>query len=379
MSNKRRMKKELILRSAAYLEDKFLDDALITIRDGRLVSVRMDPGRVSPESYIRLAPEVVLVPSLIDAHVHIRGMGDVKEARRFGVYGLRDSGSRNKTGLDIRKTTDDLRSCGAAISPSKGYGGFLGVKVDDIREAREVIRRLCDRGADYIKVIASGLVSLHEYGHVSPGGFDTETLSAIVAVAREHGLKVSAHVNGDAAIKGAVTAGVASVEHGFYGSRGALSMMKDSGAFWVPTIYALASRIAGKEGDKEHNVEQSILELIIHDQKELLLHAAHMDLPIALGTDAGSPGLSFGSSLINEARIWLEAGLAPKTVLRGATYGAAMLSGLHSLLHVREGEPVNLAAVRIGGTSHVSATPIFYRGEGPATMEEIYKSIGSGR
>jgi len=373
------MNKALILRASAYLEDKFLEDALITLRDGRLVSVGRDPDRVSPDAYVRLAPDVVLVPSLIDAHVHIRGRDDLEEARRFGVYGLRDSGSRNEAGLDIRKTTDYVRSCGAAISPSGGYGGFLGVRVGDIREARVVIRRLCERGADYIKVIASGLVSLHEYGRVGPGGFDAETLSAIVTVAREYGLKVSAHVNGDASIKGAVTAGVASVEHGFYGSRETLSMMKDSGVFWVPTIYALASRIAGEGGGKEDRVEQSVLERIVYDQKDLLLHAAHMDVPLALGTDAGSPGLPFGPSLINEARIWLEAGLAPKTLLRGATYGAAWLSGLESLLHEREGEPVNLVAVSIGGTSHVSAVPLFYRGEGLASKDEIYKSLGSGR
>ena len=52
-----------------------------------------------------------------------------------------------------------------------------------------------------------------------------------------------------------------------------------------------------------------------------------------------------------------------EAVLRGATCGAAELAGLKHLLDFREGMPVNLVAVKMGGISEVRAIPLYYRGD----------------
>jgi len=65
-------------------------------------------------------------------------------------------------------------------------------------------------------------------------------MAAIVDEARKAGLPVAAHAHGDEGARGAVLAGVHSIEHGTYLSDDTLALMKARGTYFVPTLSALS-------------------------------------------------------------------------------------------------------------------------------------------
>jgi imidazolonepropionase-like amidohydrolase len=68
-------------------------------------------------------------------------------------------------------------------------------------------------------------------------------MAAIVDEAHKAGLEVSAHAHGDEGARGAVLAGVHSIEHGTYLSDDTLALMKARGTYLVPTISVLNEAI----------------------------------------------------------------------------------------------------------------------------------------
>ncbi|MBM7092770.1 amidohydrolase family protein, partial [Streptomyces sp. S12] len=61
---------------------------------------------------------------------------------------------------------------------------------------------------------------------------------AIVDTAKDYGYRVAAHAHGEEGMKRAVLGGVTSIEHGTYMSPEVMSLMKQRGTWYVPTIYA---------------------------------------------------------------------------------------------------------------------------------------------
>ena len=80
----------------------------------------------------------------------------------------------------------------------------------------EAVAELSAAGADQIKVMASGLVGLDDFGRIGPVQFETEDLRYLIEQARTRGLPVMAHANGAEAVTRCIEAGVSSVEHGYF-------------------------------------------------------------------------------------------------------------------------------------------------------------------
>ena len=101
--------------------------------------------------------------------------------------------------------------------------------------ARKAARLAIKRGADLIKITATGGVLSVARDGKSPQFFEDE-IQAIVEVAKGFGMKVAAHAHGDEGMKRAIRAGISSIEHGTYMSAETMKMMKDHGVYLVPTI-----------------------------------------------------------------------------------------------------------------------------------------------
>ncbi|MBI4768598.1 MAG: hypothetical protein HY787_29100, partial [Deltaproteobacteria bacterium] len=86
-------------------------------------------------------------------------------------------------------------------------------------EIKSAVKNLAEFGADFIKIINSGIVSLREDHPVTEGGFSGEEWKVIEEEAALQGLPVRCHANSDRAIRQAVDSGVSSIEHGFFISR----------------------------------------------------------------------------------------------------------------------------------------------------------------
>lgn len=267
----------------------------------------------------------------VDAHVHLRdaaGLGDVAAA---GIVAVRDAGTDQ--GVGLRSTASEgqagvpfVLSAGRALFKKGGYGSFLGVSVGTAEEIQGEILALKGAGAGIIKAIASGLVSLKKPGSITPGGFDGAELGFIVNEAAKHGLGVMAHANGEQAIIAALSAGVRSIEHGFFMTREALDVMAKKGdVFWVPTVGALARAAGSGTASAEASAFVSAL---IRSHLEMIGYAHAAGVPLAIGTDCVIPAPDYSAAYEAELAYFEHAGIPRDEVRKIAAEGGARLVGI---------------------------------------------------
>ncbi len=266
----------------------------------------------------------IKIPPFIDRHIHFLRNGlpiTVQEAEEIkrslissGILSICDMGHSSGIGLEVKRLWQSeplqVRSCGYAIHKKGGYGSFLGTGVSDEKEISEVVRRIAREGADFIKVINSGIVSITPEMPVTDGGFSREELRVIVEEAGEMGLEVICHANSDRAIREAVSAGVTSIEHGFFVSEETLYMLKEESVSWTPTVYALLSFAIGQPVDV-----RSYLEGVIDRHLESVYIAHSIGVRLHVGTDSGSRGVSHGKAFFEELRLFKKAGLSDRDLI----------------------------------------------------------------
>jgi len=205
------------------------------------------------------------ITGFVDAHVHIRDVLGFGCAAAAGITVLRDAGNRENAHRGIpfdAVAHHGLRvvSSGWALFKKGGYGSAFGIPVEGRNDFHDEISRLKAAGAGIIKVMASGMVSLKKRETITPGGFDKDELAALVQEARNQGLEVMAHANGEQAIINSAEAGVRSLEHGFFMTARALDALAKRGASWTPTVGALAR--AADSGDVSKEMKTAVKELI---------------------------------------------------------------------------------------------------------------------
>jgi imidazolonepropionase-like amidohydrolase len=266
----------------------------------------------------------------IDAHVHIHDVTAVDDIAQAGVVAVRDAGTSDGTALVFRRHRGEsglpvVVTAGKALVKKDGYGGRLGIVVDTRAEIEQAIMALVRDGADIIKVVASGAVSLKQPGTITAGGFGRDDLFFIVDIARINGIAVMAHANGEAAIGHAVEAGVLSIEHGFFMTNGALRTMADKGVAWVPTVGAL--RRAADPPDVPE-ASRAYVERLIDDHLVMVGKAFALGVPLAIGTDAVLPDRRYGSFYELELAYFRRAGIPAETVERIARTGGRKLLGI---------------------------------------------------
>ena len=231
--------------------------------------------------------------------------------RDLGFTYLRDGGDRWRVGRTARELAPEYGICyRTPLTPlcKQGhYGGFIGRSFSSIGEFAALVKEQKQQGADFIKIMISGLMDFDRYGVLTEAPLDREEICQMVAIAHDAGLSVMAHANGESAYW-AAKAGVDSVEHGAYLSEDALWAMKESGAVWVPTV----STVANLQG-KGRYAEEAVQQILADFYRNLRAFQA-MGGHIAAGTDAGAWEVMHGS----REELWLlEAGVTPETVQTG--------------------------------------------------------------
>jgi GT2 family glycosyltransferase len=99
-------------------------------------------------------------------------------------------------------------------------------------ECRAAVREQIKRGADCIKVCATGGVTSLARDGTLPH-YAQDELNTIVQTARDMGIDVTAHAHGDEGIRRAVEAGVVSIEHGTFMSEATMDAMIKHGTYFV--------------------------------------------------------------------------------------------------------------------------------------------------
>ena len=217
---------------------------------------------------------------------------------------LRDGGDRWGAGAAAREIAPEFgivyRTPLSPISRKGHYGGFIGEQYGDRKEYALLVRKMRSGGADFIKIMISGLMDFDRCGVLTEPGLPAGEIRELIHIAHEEGFSVMAHANGADTVIAAAEAGVDSVEHGAYLNEEALAAMRESGTVWVPTISTVGNLLGTGRFDEVQ--VQKILEGLLENVGRF---AAGGGL-IAPGTDAGA--YSVGHGILSEYR-WLEKAL----------------------------------------------------------------------
>lgn len=330
-------------------------DVLLTVEDGTIVAIEPFSASVAADS-ARLTDFSfgTLLPPLIDCHVHLAMSGTMNQATReqqltagcvelmpvieqnlallagHGVLAVRDGGDRGNCVLEYLQRPIDpnrqpvhVQTPGRAYHRQGRYGTLIGSSIADGASLVETCRQN-SISAGYIKLVNSGLNSLKNFGRETPPQFGKDEIRQLVAMAEEQGKKVMVHANGRQPVREAIEAGCHSIEHGFFMGRENLERMAGRGCVWVPTActmkaYAEILEYGGDPAGSE--VARNNLE---HQLGQLRL-ARQLGVQVALGTDAGSPGVLHGESAFEEMKLLAKAGYSLAEIVHCATQAGARL------------------------------------------------------
>lgn len=215
-----------------------------------------------------------------------------------------------------------VRAAGKAFYKKGRYGDFIGRAVSDGNALAEAVRVQAP-WVDHIKIINSGLNSLRQLGRQSAAQFTRQQLQAAVTAAVACDRTVMVHANGRVPVGDALAAGCHSIEHGYFMGRENLIKMSDSEITWVPTaipIKAYAdSSIAG-------SIEADVSQRTLDHQLEQMALARQWGVRLAVGTDAGCPGVGHGVGLIEELKLFVTAGYTIEEACACASHHGADLT-----------------------------------------------------
>jgi imidazolonepropionase-like amidohydrolase len=331
----------------------------VRVFDGRqllpLGTVVIEAGRIGRDG---VASEVidgeggVLLPGLIDAHVHLHDRHTLEQLAGFGVTTAFDMACAPPELVDSLRAVPgltDIRSAGTpAVAPGSlhsripgtGQRGLIG---GPDQAARFVADRIAE-GSDYIKIIVG-----------NPGlSHDQATLDALTAAAREHNKLTVAHASSYLAVQLAQRARVNVLTHvpldQALDEAAAATAIAD-GRILIPTLAMMEGVVAqsAPPGADYAAARQSV---------SVMYRAG---VPILAGTDAnaaaGLPAaISHGTSLHHELELLVDAGLSTVDALRAATSRPAHYFGLADRGVIEPGRRADLVLIAGNPLHDITAT-----------------------
>ena len=348
--------------------NKLYENQLISIRQGLIINVETYNEVSSLDIEILDLSAYTCLPGLIDTHAHIteradetndlsihytRSMTEVREISEVnalttlhaGFTTVRNLGAYIAwSGRDLRDRINNGEVLGPRIQTSGFYltvpGGGGDLVIPGIPEEviPDRIRQGVSRGpeqfrinavkavkggADVLKIIASGAVLA--YGGVpgSPEMTPVE-IAAVVAVAHQAGIKVTAHAHGAQSIKEAILAGVDSIEHASLADEEAIQLaVKHQVAFSMDVYNGdYINAVGAVQGWPDEFLRKNIE--TTDSQRQVFKKALVAGVPIIYGTD--SSVYPHGDNA-KQFVIMVEHGMTPMQAIQAATSVAAEFIG----------------------------------------------------
>ncbi len=287
-----------------------------------------------------------ILPGFVDAHCHIglQPEGHVPDLdgqavqavadRDGGALLLRDAGSPvDNSGIQAREDLPRLIRAGRHIARPRRYIRHLGVEVEPEQLVAEVETQAA-AGDGWVKIAADWID--RDTGDLAPT-FPDWALAAAVARAHELGVRVAAHVFGEDALPGLISAGLDSIEHGTGLTDDLLDEVSRKGIAVVPTLINIDNFPGiAREADAKFPVYAAHMRALFATSRDRIRAAWEAGIAVYTGTDAGG---SLPHGLVREEiRALVGAGIPQADVIAQASWKARSWLGLPGL---EEGAPAD--------------------------------------
>ena len=364
---------------------KVLGEHTVLVRDGRIAEVIPGRAKLADAESIVLADRTC-TPGWTDLHVHLgsesspqsysegfrldpvdyafRSVGYAEKTLMAGFTSVRDLGGEVAPhlrdavsqglvkGPRIFAAGKSIATTGGHADPTNGVNSVLahligppgpteGV-INSNDDARQAVRQRYKDGSDVIKITATGGVLSYAKSGDAPQ-FTVDEVKAIVDTAKDYGYRVAAHAHGTEGMKRAVLGGVTSIEHGTYMTDEVMSLMKQKGTWYIPTIYAgrFVAEKAKMDGYFPEVVRPKAARIGALIQ-QTAGKAYKSGVKIAFGTDMG---VGPHGDNAREFLYMVEAGIPAAVALQAATIRAAEVLGVDDQGVIEEGKRADIVAV----------------------------------
>ena len=321
-------------------------DTLIDLKDFTILPGLMDmhthlSGQSSPKRYMEKfymdLDEYAYRSIPYAKKTLMAGFTTVRELGGIISNSIRDAiNEGHVVGPRIFSAGKSIATTGGHADPSSGlnmrFMGDPGPKdgvINGTRDAKKAVRQRYKNGADLIKITATGGVLSIAKNSKNPQ-FTEDEIRAIVETANDYDMHVAAHAHGAEGMKRAIRAGVRSIEHGTLMDAEVLTLMKQYGTYYVPTISAgmFVAEKAKEDGYYPPIIVPKALEIGPRILKTFSI-AHKFGIKIAFGTDSG---VSYHGNNANEFVYMVEGGMLPMDALKSATMVSAELLGIQDKL-----------------------------------------------
>ena len=218
--------------------------------------------------------------------------------RKAGVTFVREGGDPYGASLLAGRLAPEYgieyRSPVFAIHKNGHYGKIVGRGFDTLKEFHQRVLEAASEGADFIKIMTTGLLDFNDHGKVTGTPVDAAEVKEMVHIAHEEGFAVMSHTNGIYGTRAAIEAGVDSLEHGNYMDEETIAMLADSNTVWVPTLVTVRNLVGCGR------YEDGVLKPIIHQAEVLVRLAYQKKVKVAPGSDAGAYMVPHGKGILQE-------------------------------------------------------------------------------
>lgn len=341
--------------------DEVFENGFVWTEGGKIKAV----GAMSDLGTLDAGLEVIdctgktVMPGMMNSHAHLawdgvhdlarQSMDDAVEisayksaanmlkSLRAGITLVRDLGM-NTSNLFAKQAVEQgifpgprLLVCGQAIIQTGGHTYWCCREASGADEMRRAVREQVKGGADLIKIMAC---------HDTLEFTDAE-LEAVIDETHRNGLPITAHATYNDCIKRVAQFGVDCVEHGGSMDDETIQILLDKKIPIVTTFAPLVMQanevVARKFNIPEWKIEERKKAVANPTRYEGLKKAAQAGVPIAFGTDAGSPAV--GHEIVApELKFMVQVGVVTDNyaAVRSATAVAARVNRVEKKLGTLE-------------------------------------------
>ena len=344
-----------VLTCADGKADEVIEEGFVEIEKGKIKAVGALSELGSSTAELIDCRGKTIMPGMMNSHAHLawdgvhdlarqslddapeisayKCAGNMLKSLRAGITLVRDLGM-NQSNFFAKQAVEQgifpgprLLIAGQAIVQTGGHTYWCCREASGADEMRRAVRDQVKNGADLIKIMGS-----HDLLE-----FTDAELHAVIDEAHRNGLPITAHATFDEGIQRMAAFGVDVIEHGGSMTDKTIQLLLDKNipivTTFAPLLMQSQAELARQYDIPEWKIKERQQAVVSRERFDGIVRAAQAGVPIAFGTDAGSPVVEH-DVVVPELKFMIELGVKKDAydALRCATLVAAQVSKLEDRL-----------------------------------------------